>query len=96
MYFKTLNLFPNSIASGFGVPYVGASAAKENTAYIYDTDEKNGLPTWLSSITLRNIQHRYSYDNFDFAITSFGSLVFNSIDNVVTWTPISNPASFDP
>ena len=95
-YFKALNLLPNSIASGFGTPNISASATIANSAHIYENKEVDGLPTLLSSITLRNIQHRYQYDNFDFSMTSFGSLIFNYIDNVVTWTPIANPETFDP
>ena len=95
-FFKTLNLLPNSIASGFGSSSISATPTVEKSAHVYETKEVDGLPTFLSSITLRNIQHRYQYDYFDFSVSSFGSLIFNYIDNIVSWIPIENPETFDP
>lgn len=95
-YFKALNLLPNSLASGIGTPSVSAQPTVVNGAHVYDQKEVDSLPTLLSSITLRNIQHRYQYDHFDFAMSSFGSIVFNYIDNIITWTEISDPERFEP
>jgi hypothetical protein len=47
-YFTALNLLPNSLASGIGIPSVSAQPTVVNSPHVYDQKEVDSLPILLA------------------------------------------------